>query len=125
MFFNSVKEINMLRKEMKRMSNIYLKVTTEKFSKLRFSGFKKFVNSPVFGKLQLTQISLKFKTSSCNLNIRVLGSKLSVWLFNYFNFERSYDVLRSNSPSIFMNKNINFNKNETKLKMKNPPHSLR
>ena len=46
--FNSVKEMNWLRKEMNRllskgMSNIYLKVTIDTFSKLRFSGFKKFV----------------------------------------------------------------------------------
>ena len=44
--FNSVKEINRLRKEINRllskeMSNIYLKVTIETFSKLGFSGFKK------------------------------------------------------------------------------------
>ena len=43
--FNSVKETNRLRKEINRvlskgMSNIYLKVTIETFSKLRFSGFK-------------------------------------------------------------------------------------
>ena len=43
------------------MSNIYLKVTIETFSKLRFSGFKKFVNSSVFEELQLTQISLQLK----------------------------------------------------------------
>ena len=45
--FNSVKKINWLRKEINRslrkeMSNICLKVTIETFSKLRFSGFKKF-----------------------------------------------------------------------------------
>ena len=45
------------------MSNIYLKVTIETFSKLRFSGFRKL------------QISLNFKTC-CNLKIIVLGSKL-------------------------------------------------
>ena len=43
--FNSVKEINRLRKEIHRllskgMPNIYLKVTIETFSELRFSGFK-------------------------------------------------------------------------------------
>ena len=43
------------------MPNIYLKVTIERFSKLRFSGFKKFVTRSVFGELQLTQISLNFK----------------------------------------------------------------
>ena len=45
--FNSIKKINWLRKEINRslrkeMSNICLKVTIETFSKLRFSGFKKF-----------------------------------------------------------------------------------
>ena len=47
MAFNSIKEINRLRKEINRllikgMSNIYLKVIIEKFPKLRFSGFKRF-----------------------------------------------------------------------------------
>ena len=51
----------MLRKEInkllsKGMSNIYLKITIETFSKLRFSGFKKFLTSSVFWELQLTQI---------------------------------------------------------------------
>ena len=46
MFFNLIKEINRLRKEISRasskgMSNIYLKVTIATFSKRRFSGFKK------------------------------------------------------------------------------------
>ena len=44
MFFNLIKETNRLRWEINRllskgMSNIYLKVTIETFSKLRFSGF--------------------------------------------------------------------------------------
>ena len=52
--FNSIKEIYKLRKEINRllskgMSNIYLKVTIETFSKLRFSGFKKFVTRSVLG----------------------------------------------------------------------------
>ena len=81
MFSNSVKEINSLRKEInrlltKKMSNIYVKVTIETFSKLLFSGFKKFVTRSVFGELQLTQISLNFKTSCCYLEIRGLGGKL-------------------------------------------------
>ena len=38
----------------------------------------------------------------------------------YFNFERSYDVLKSMGLCILLNKNINFNKNETKSKMENP-----
>ena len=48
-----------------------------------------------------------------------------MWLFYYFNFERSYDVLKSKSPCILLNKNINFNKNETESKMENPTHSFR
>ena len=48
MFFNLVKEINRLRQEIERllrkgMSNIYLKIAIERFSKLRFSGFEEFV----------------------------------------------------------------------------------
>ena len=50
--FNSVKEINRLRKELSRLlskgiSNIYFKVTIETLLKLRFSGFKKFVTKSV------------------------------------------------------------------------------
>ena len=128
MFSNSVKEINSLRKEInrlltKKMSNIYLKVTIETFSKLLFSGFKKFVTRSVFGELQLTQISLDFKTSCCNLKIRSLGAKM--WLFYCFNFERNYDVSKSKSPCILLYKNINFNKNETESKMENPTYILR
>ena len=63
MFFNSIKEINRLRKEInrllsKRMSNIYLKVTIETFSKQKF-----------WGELQLMQISLNFQTIFSNLKI--------------------------------------------------------
>ena len=89
------------------MSNIYLKITIEMFSKLRLSGFKKFVTRLIFGELQLIQISLNFKTSCYNLKIRGLGGKL------LFNFKRNYDVLKSKSPCILLNKNIKFNKNET------------
>ena len=78
---NSVKEINRLRKEINRLlskgtSNIYLKVTIETFSKLRFFGFKKFVNWSVFGELQLTQMSLNLKTSCFILKIRGLEAKM-------------------------------------------------
>ena len=54
MFFNLIKEINRLRKEINRllskgMSNIYLKVTIETFSKPRFYGFKECVIRSVLG----------------------------------------------------------------------------
>ena len=66
------------------MSNIYLKVTIEKniekltFSKLQFSWFKKLCHQVSFGELQLTKISLNFKTSCCNLKMKDLGAKLCV-----------------------------------------------
>ena len=41
-------------------------------------------------------------------------------IFNYFDFERSYDILKSKSPCILLNKNINFDKNGTEPKMENP-----
>ena len=46
-------------------------------------------------------------------------------VFLYFNFERNYDVLKSKSPCILLNENINFNKNEMKSKMENPTHNFR
>ena len=47
------------------------------------------------------------------------------WLFYHFNFEKNYDVLKSKTPCILLNKNINFNKNETESRMKNPTHSFK
>ena len=51
--FDSIKEINSLRKKdrllSKGMSNIYLKVTVKTSSKLQLSGLKKFVTSSVLG----------------------------------------------------------------------------
>ena len=46
-------------------------------------------------------------------------------LFYYFNFERNFEVLELKSPYILLNKNINFNRNETESKMENPAHSFR
>ena len=106
----------------KGMPNIYLKVTVETSSKLRFFKFKKFFCRSALGELQLTQISLNFKTSCCNLKI---GVKLCVWLFYYFNFEKYYAVLKSKGPYFLLNKNINFDKNEMESKMKNPTHPFR
>ena len=44
------------------------------------------------------------------------GSK-TLWLFYYFNFERSYDVLKSKNPCILLNKNIKTKQNR---KLKTP-----
>ena len=70
-------------------------------------------------------MSLSFKTSCCNLKVRGLGAKVCVWLFCYFDFEINYDVLKSKSPCLLLNKNTNFNKNETELKMENSTHIFR
>ena len=54
-----------------------------------------------------------------------MGAKLCVWLFYYFKFKRNYDVLKSKSSCILLNKNINFNNNETESKTEKPTHSFR
>ena len=74
------------------------------YSKLRLSKFKKFVSRLVYGELQLTQISLNFQTSYCNLKVRGLGEKLCVRLFYYFYFERNYGILKSKSPWFLLKK---------------------
>ena len=89
------------------------------FSKLRFSKFKKFVFRSVFGELQLTQISLNFKTLCSNLKIRGLGA--TVCSFSIILTLK--DALKSKSPYILLNKNMYYNENETELKMC-PPQKL-
>ena len=72
MFYNSIKEINRLKKETNRllskgMSNIYLKVTIEKRSHTQNCDFKSLKSLQVsFDDLQLTQTSMNFQTFSCN-----------------------------------------------------------
>ena len=102
------------------MSNIWEKVT---YLKLQFSKFKKFVSSSVFGGLQLTQISLNFKTF-CNLEIRGLGAKLCVVFLILWFWKELWCFKVKESMPILLNKNINFNKNETESKMENPTHSF-
>ena len=130
MFFSSDKEINRLSKKTNRlfskgMSNIYLKVTIDTFSKLPFSGFKKFVTRSVFVELHFTQLWLNFKTSCYNLKIRDLGAKLCVAFLYLLIFKGIMMFLKPKSPCILLNKNTNFNKNETEWKTKNPLHSFK
>ena len=87
------------------MSNIYLKVTIEKIWRSQNFDFLSLKNL-----FQPTQISLIFKTSCYNLKIKGLGAKLGVELW-HFEVKESLH---------FLNKNINFNKNETESKMENP-----
>ena len=58
------------------MSNIYLNTTIEENPRCQnFLSLKIFVSISAFGEHQLTQISLNFKISCCNLKIRDLGKK--------------------------------------------------
>ena len=59
---------------------------------------------------------IEFSNLLLQLKNQRSGSK-TVWLFYYFNFERNYHVFKSKSSYILLNKNINFNKNETESKM--------
>ena len=117
----SIKDINRLIS--KSMSNIYLNFPIEKnwhYQKLSFSKFRRFV----FGKPQLTQISLNFKASCCNSNVRDLQAK-GVWVFCYFNFEKNYDIFKSKDPWFLLNKKLNFNKNEMESKIEDTTHGFR
>ena len=51
------------------------------------------------------------------------GSK-TAWFFIIL-ILKSYDLLKSRSSCILLNKNINCNKNQTELKIENPTHSFR
>ena len=127
-----MKKINWLRKEInkllsKGMSKIYLKVTIEKNWR-----------SQNFDFLSVKDLSPGHSLASSNsrgyhwiLKLLVAAQKSEVsgqnckWLFYYFNSERKYNLLKSKSPCILLNKNITFNKNETKSHMENPTHSFR
>ena len=61
------------------------------FSKLRFSKLKIFIFRSVFCKLQLTQTSLNFKTSCCNLKNKIVwGFFLLIFRFwDLFHFKQN------------------------------------
>ena len=40
-----------------------------------------------------------------------------MWFFFYFNFEKNYDVLKSMTPCLLLNKKLSFNKNENQSEM--------
>ena len=119
------KEINRLLS--KRMSAIYIKVTIEKnwrSQNFDFLSSKNLSPGQFLGSSNshryhwiLKLLIVTYKSEVCKQNC--------VWLFCCFNLERNYYVLKSKSPYILLNKNINFNKNETESKMENPTHSFR
>ena len=64
--------------------------------------------------------STKFKNSSPG---QFLGAPVHADIIKFLKL--LVDVLKSKSLCILSNKNINFDKNETELKMENPKHSFR
>ena len=124
-----LKEINRLlsKRNVKYLLQRYYWETVA-YSKLRFSKFKKFISGPVFG-----QVPMNFQTC-CNLKIRRLGANCAqffylilflkrLWHFKVKQSRLFVGILKSNTPPWFLwNKNINFNKNKTELKMENPTH---
>ena len=96
------------------------------FSNLRLAKFKKSVSRSVFGELQLTQISLNFKTSCYNVKIIGLGAKLCVafLLLSKKKKTQNYDVLKSKNSCILLSKIKNINKNKTESKVENPTHRM-
>ena len=95
------------------------------YSKLLFYKFKKFFLKSVFGELQLTQVSMYFQSSYCNLKITDPKTKLCVVFLFFFYFERKYKDLTSKSLSFLLNENIKFNKMKMETKMENTTHSFR
>ena len=70
------------------------------------------------------KISLNFKTSYYNLKISGLGAKLWV-AFLSFSFWKELWRFKVKDPMHFVEQNINFNKNATESKMKNPTYSFK
>ena len=125
MFFSSVKGIN--RSTSKELSNIYLKVINEKNWRSQNFGF---LSSK---KLSPGQFLKSSNSRSYHWVLKLLAATLKsevweqncVWLFYYFNLERNYDGLESNSPCILLTKYINFNKKETESKMESFTHGFK
>ena len=94
------------------MSNIYLNVTIEKKWLTQNFDFKSLILNWILKLLIATKKS-EVLEQSC------------VWLFYYFNFERNYDISKSNGSCILLNENINFNKSKTETKIENSTHNFR
>ena len=93
------------------ITNVWKKLT---FFKLRFSNL-----APTY------EYNIEFSNFLMELKNQRSERKNCVWLFHYFSFERSYDVLKSKCPCIMLNKNMNFIKNKLKSNMESPTHSFR
>ena len=97
------------------MSNIYLKVTIEK--KWRTQNFD-FISSKSSSPGQ-------FLGSSNSSRYYWTFKQNCVWFLYYSYFQRNFYILKSESLCSLLNKNMNFNKNETESKLENPTHRSR
>ena len=116
--------IRCYRLRLKRMSSIYLKGTTEMSSKPGFPGFKIRVTGSLLGSSNSCRYHWLLKLFAATYKSNIWEQNC-MWLFYYSNFERSYDVLKSKSPCVLLNKNKNINKNITESKMESLTHSFR
>ena len=110
-YFSSIEDINRLLS--KRLSTIYLEVFIEKKWRTQNSDF---INLKSLSKLRVAT----YKSEVWEQNYMWL-----LYYLYYFYFERNNDVLKSKIVCFLLNKNINFSKNKTELKMENPTHNFR
>ena len=110
-FFSSINEVNRLVS--KGMLKIHLNVAIEKNWRSQNFDFLSLKN------LSPGQFLESCYSRRCHW---ILKLPVGTVVFYYFNFGRNYNVLKPKSPCILLNKNINFNKNETESKMKNLTH---
>ena len=94
------------------------------YLKVHLYKFRNFVSKSAFGELQLTQISLNFLTSCCNLKIKGLWAKLCV-AFLLSLFWNEIWCVKVKKSMLFVEKNIKFSKNEMKSKMENTTNGFR
>ena len=123
MFFNSIKEMNSLRKEINRL----LSRGTSNIFAWKFLLRK----SVVLKSLKGSSPGLFLGSSNSRRCHRILKTFIATWkweiweqncewLFHYFNFERNSEVLKSKSPCFLLKKNTNFNKTRRNGKWKIP-----
>ena len=104
MFFSSVKEISRLIS--KRISNILLKFIIEKnwrSENFDFLSRKNCIQVSFWGALTQADI-IEFSNFLVQLKNSEVSEQNYGWLFYYFYFERNYDVLKSKSRCILLNK---------------------
>ena len=123
MFYSIIKIINRLIS--KEMSKIYLNVTIKKnwpfqnfdLLSLKICFHVSFWRAPTHADIiQFQNFLLQPKNQS---------SESKTMCGFCFDIERNHGDFKSKKPCILLNKNINFNENETKLKMENSIHSFR